>query len=150
MAVLMVATLLVGACAGGGPAGTTTLVTAAEDATTTRPPITAPDYGPAPVVPEGELDVTVVEDLDIVFADLTTGFDFAAVRRLGASGDPRVAWLFADLLRFLPRGEAADVLVGAFEELTGSSITEPAIWRATTDRLLVWDIPAPPRWRGST
>ena len=108
------------------------------------------EYGPAPVVPEGPLDPPLVADLDLVFSDLTAGFDFEAMRRIGSSGDPRVAWLISDLLRFLQGGESGAVLVESFQELTGATIEDDFAWGAVTNHLIAWDTPAPPeyvRWK---
>jgi len=107
-------------------------------------------FGPAPEVPDGPLDASVIEDLDVIFTDLRSGFDFEAVRRLGESGDPRIAWLISDLLRFIQRGEAEEVLRSTYTDLTGANITGLNAWQPVTDRLIAWDIPAPPdyvRWK---
>jgi hypothetical protein len=90
----------------------------------------------------------VAADLDTVFGDLGDTVDVGAIARLGGSGDPRVAWLLADLLRFSQRGHVADTAVAAFEELTGTSVTAVPAWRPVTDRLIAWDLPAPPGYVG--
>jgi len=118
--------------------------------TTTALAVDFDDFGPAPAVPDGPLDASVIEDLDIIFADLTSGFDFDAVRRIGETGDPRIAWLISDLMRFIQRGEAEEVLRSTYTALTGANITGLNAWQPVTDRLIAWDIPAPPdyvRWK---
>ena len=97
-----------------------------------------------PSIPDGPLDPAVVDDLDLIFADLRSGFDFEAVRRLGRSGDPRVAWLLTDLLRFLPFGDSGAVLGSAFEGLTSSRLEPGDPWGSATNLLIALDVPAPP------
>jgi hypothetical protein len=91
----------------------------------------------------------VIEDLDLLYASLTGGFvDITAMERLGEAADPRLAWLLADILRFVG-GPAVDTAQEAFTELTGVDISpDPAAarstWLSVTDHLLAWDTPAPP------
>jgi len=99
---------------------------------------------PAPTAPTGPLPAGVAADLDLVFADLTLGTDYEAIARLGASEDPRIGWLFADLLRFFPSGPVTDATVSAFEELTDTRVTDGFPWGQVTDWLIAWDTPAPP------
>ena len=62
---------------------------------------------PAPSVPGGPLDAALSEDLDFVFArileDPNVPEEEAALARIGASGDARVAWLLGPAA-FLPAG----------------------------------------------
>ncbi len=136
------------------PAGSDADVPASSDPASSDPASTGGagtgDFGPAPEVPDGPLADDVVADLDLLFADLTVGFDFDVLARLGRSGDPRVAWLIADLLGFLGGGAAGQELVAAFEALTGVTITDEVGFRAVANRLIAWDLPAPPdyvRWK---
>jgi hypothetical protein len=107
----------------------------------------------APAAPEGPLDNRLAADLDTLFARLETRFDRAGMRRIGASGDARVAWLLSDLLRFLQGGAPAEEIVRSFERLTGTKLTgedrrPETVWKAMTDRLITWDLPAPPGYVG--
>lgn len=96
---------------------------------------------PRPTVPNGPLAAETIADLDAIVADLREGFDFEAALRLGDSGDIRVAWVFADLLRFFPN----DGSIGqAFESLSGVEINSGNAWGEINDLLIAWDIPAPP------
>jgi len=125
-------------------------VPSADQSETTGLALDLDDFGPAPTVPDGPLEASVIEDLDLIFADLRSGFDFEAVRRLGETNDPRIAWLLSDLMRFIQRGEAEEVLRSTFSDLTGANITGLNAWQPVTDRLIAWDIPAPPdyvRWK---
>jgi len=103
---------------------------------------------PAPDVPDGPLDPAVAADLDLAFGDIGTAVDADALARLGASGDSRIAWLLADLLRFVQRGPTAEAAVAAFEELTGIGVTSSFAWGQVTDWLIAWDLPAPPGYVG--
>ncbi len=99
---------------------------------------------PAPSVPSGPLDEALVADLDRLFGDVGPAVDLAALARVGASGDARVAWLLADLLRFLQAGDSADRVVLAFEALTGTDVPRGFAWPIVTNWLIAWDLPAPP------
>lgn len=98
----------------------------------------------APDVKTGELSPELKDDLDLAFGSLSGGEPLAdAVLRVGESGDVRVAWLLADLMRFVPAGSGTAVAV-AYENLTGIPLTEQYNWKVSTDALIAWDIPAPP------
>lgn len=99
---------------------------------------------PVPEVPSGPLHPQTVADLDLVFETLLSGVDIDALARLGQSGDPRVAWLLADLLRFFQRGEVFETSIDSFEALTGSVVDGGFAWGVVTDRLIAWDLPEPP------
>ena len=125
---------------------------ASADTPTTTGAANAPtlaDFPPAPDHPTtDELPPEVLEDLGSVFSSLTGDVDRAALRRLGESGDPRLAWLFMDILRFVPPGGVlSDTLVAAFEDVTGTQLEGGrSDWGAGTDYLLAWDTPAPPNY----
>jgi hypothetical protein len=143
-ALLVVLVLLCAGCGDAGPHATTPRASsdAASDEAlwdASGAPIPTP-----PEAPDGPLDPTVAADLDIVFGDLGSFVDVEAIARIGESGDSRVAWLLADLLRFAQRGHVADVTVAAFEQLTGTEVTGTFVWGQVTDRLIAWDLPAPP------
>jgi hypothetical protein len=136
-AIALVAT----ACSGGE---TATAVTGPSTLTDSRGQL----IPPAPEVPEGRLAPGVAADLDLVFGDLRSAVDVEAIERVGESGDARVAWLLADILRFFPQGPVADAAAAAFEHLTGTEITDRVAWGQVTDRLIAWDLPAPPGYLG--
>ena len=143
---LVALSLVVGACSGAGGAFTATV----PDATPAEAPpgVLVDAFGepipPAPPVPTGPLDRALVADLDTVFGSLLTGVDENAIFRIGQSGDARVAWLLSDLLRFFQTGEVAFASEAAFEELTGTEVTDDFAWGQVTDWLIAWDLPAPP------
>ena len=158
-AVIVLLALLAAACGGdsspsepaGGTADTDDGSSASDsaDTTTTGAPNapTLADFPPAPDVPTtDELPPEVLEDLGSLFLSLTGEVDRAALSRLGESGDARLAWLFMDILRFVPPGTVlSDSLVAAFENVTGTQLEGGrSDWGAGTDYLLAWDTPAPP------
>jgi Protein of unknown function (DUF3179) len=105
---------------------------------------TAPDRPPGPRV-DAALD-------QLVRAATMAMLDREALEVVADSGDARLGWLLADLLRFTSGGDAEDALVSAFIRLTGTDVTEDpsfeeSSWRSVTDHLIAWDLPAPPGYR---
>lgn len=125
----------------------------AEDETVVAFP--GPDAFPPPPagVPTGDapLDPEVTAALEQIIEDRDhQRFDPSTLRTVGASGDARVSWFLADLVRFAPPGQdLSDGIVAAFETLTGvapdavSADAHPFV--AMSDLLLAWDLPA---WDG--
>ncbi len=137
---LVAAAVLVAACAGPVPAPNPDPPPPSTAATT----VPRLPFPPAPAVPDGPLADDVVSALDSIWRGIVTGIDPADVAVVGASGDARLAWLLADLLRFFPGGEVQDAIVDALEQLTGVRFEAPVVWVAVTDHLIAWDLPAPP------
>ena len=107
------------------------------------------DGQPFPVAPAadtGPLASPVRDALASVVPSLQQGrFPTDAVGTIGKSGDGRLLWYLHDLLRLTTRDSVATV-VEAFEELSGTRFTgEPST--AMGDRVLAWDLPAPPGYR---
>jgi len=148
LVLFVVAAVVTSGCGGGDtPADSTGDPTATEAGTPLLDSAGTP-IPPAPAVPDGPLDPMVAADLEAVFGDLRRGVDLDALQRIGDSGDPRVAWLMSDLLRFFPGGPVALAAVDSFERLTGTTVDTRFLWGETTDRLIAWDIPAPPGYVG--
>jgi hypothetical protein len=110
-------------------------------------------FPPPPPVPDGELAAATSTAVDLLVASAETSLDFDALEAVAASGDARLAWVVADLLRFLQGGRAGEELVKAFEMLTDLDLADDPTssespWRAVTDHLIAWDLPAPPRYQG--
>lgn len=101
-------------------------------------------FPPAPAVSPGALSPALAKALaEIGPALRERRFPTEAVSAIAASGDARMGWYLYDLLRFA--GSPATV-VSAFEKLTGAALpAEP--FTAMGDRLLAWDLPAPPGYR---
>ena len=72
-------------------------------------------------------------------------FPSEAIRIIGTSGDGRLLWYLHDLLRFVTRS-SQPVVVDAFEELSNAELPGelPSVMG---DRVLAWDLPAPPNYR---
>ncbi len=103
--------------------------------------------GEAPPVPEGPVDPTARDALDRLWDSLETDVDIGALLEVRAAGDARLAWHMSDLLRFFQSGNIGEAIVSAFNQLTGSNVVIDGVnspWKAATDRLFAWDIPAPP------
>ncbi|MEX1168025.1 MAG: DUF3179 domain-containing (seleno)protein [Hydrogenophaga sp.] len=100
----------------------------------------------APVVPTGPLSEAVKKaQAQATQAWKTYRFPDSAVRALGAAGDARMAWYLYDVFRFSSSGHQLEV-IRAFERLTGAPLP-PDAHTAMGDRLLAWDLPAPPGYR---
>jgi hypothetical protein len=100
----------------------------------------------APTVTQGPLSPAVKRALVLAANDWKDyRFPQAAVKALGASGDARMAWYLFDVLRFAGSGRQLEV-VRAFEQLTGAALP-PNAHTAMGDRLLAWNLPAPPGYQ---
>ncbi|MDE0169562.1 MAG: DUF3179 domain-containing (seleno)protein [bacterium] len=143
-------------------AGTTGATEPPDDRQTTTDPPTAPEATPAdaasppttsteqPSVPRAgdPAEVDIEADLQAVLDSLTTGLDTDAVARLSRSGDLRLGWVIADLMRFI--NPDASGLRFAFTDLTGIDLGWNP-WLDATNQLMTWDTPAPPgfaEWKG--
>lgn len=103
-------------------------------------------FPPAPAFASGPLAPDVRDAVSRVAPTLRERrFPSAAVRTIGASGDARMAWYLHDLIRFLTR-ESVLELVDAFQILTGAALP-PGSFTAMGDRVLAWNLPAPPGYR---
>jgi hypothetical protein len=111
-------------------------------------------FPPAPSVPAStSLPEDVIGPIQRLPASLLADdLDVGAVGAISRSGDPRLAWFLADLLRFVGPGREQDALVQGFRDLTGvDPASDPAFaaspWQSITNHLIVWDLPAPPGYR---
>lgn len=107
------------------------------------------EFPAAPRVDTGPPAAELVAELDALFGSLDAQLDLDRIAAIGASGDPRAAWLLSDLLRFLRPGAAARTVIVAFEELTGATLADDPVfarssWQSMTDHLIAWDTPALP------
>jgi hypothetical protein len=90
--------------------------------------------------------------LDDLWESLTSSVDNRAILAVGESGDVRLAWLLADVLRFVRSPTSRLALVTAWSTLTGvepsdDPVAERSPWQSTTDHLIAWDLPAHPEYR---
>lgn len=127
--------------------GETDASTDQDETPTAAPDIADSAFGPAPDSPSGPLDADLEADLDTLFDSLATNPDLEAIDRIGASSDPRAAWLLTDITRFLRTGEILEHVGNAWESLTGVSIPgDESPWGFTTNQMIAWDVPAPPEY----
>jgi hypothetical protein len=100
----------------------------------------------APAVSTGALQAPVASALSAIGpAVRDRRFPTAELKTLAASGDARLGWVVYDLLRFAGR-DTVDEVIKAFETLTGAPLPADA-FTAMGDRLMAWDLPAPPGYR---
>ena len=128
------ALLLLGAAAGAQPAAPDQALEA---------------FGAPPPVPDGPLDAATADAVARVVAHGLNQSAWApdephALGALAASGDPRVAWLLTDLMRFTWRPDFADALAATAAGLLGVELRTPRHWSELTDTLIAWDVPAYP------
>ena len=102
---------------------------------------------PAPVVPTTPLSDEAVSAIEGAWGSLDTFVATESILAFGSTGDPRLGWLLADLMRFIPRLDAWQAVVEAFNELAGTEISPllaEAPWRKMNDYMIAWDLEAPP------
>ncbi len=152
MRYLLLGVVLLAACVDvGSGAESTSSTTSAPTATTatTFTDTTVPESGfpEAPEVSSGPIDLAAEQAVDRLLADvLTTDWNVAEVEGLVAAGDPRTAWIIADLLRFYQHGLEVEALATAFVELTEAGWdpgTVEFVW--ASNHLMAWDLSA---WDG--
>ncbi|MGB5758028.1 MAG: DUF3179 domain-containing (seleno)protein [Acidimicrobiales bacterium] len=105
----------------------------------------ARDFGPAPDLPDGPWsDETVTAINQIIESLVVEASPVAQITELGNSGDARLGWVVADLLRFVTDGASNQALVGAAQNLLPGLEVDPFNpWGGTTDQLIAWDLPVP-------
>lgn len=108
----------------------------------------ARDFGPAPEWPDGDWDAETVELFEGIVGSLAAdAVPTTQIRELGDSGDPRLAWALADLLRFVGPGDATDVVTGSLQTLVPTMELDLfAPWGSSIDHLLAWDVPVPEQY----
>jgi len=108
-------------------------------------------FGSPPDYPEGELSQELAAAVKVVFSDSLAASGWTrdqtiALDEIANSGDPRLAWLLSDLMRFAGQGGLLDLLGGAATTLLDINFTDSFYWHKTTNHLIAWDIPAPPNY----
>jgi hypothetical protein len=150
VALLLVVVIVVAACSpeAGAPSTTSTVPPPAG----TLIPSSAFETGfpPTPETAVGPIDPSAEAELEALLASALSGtFESESIDQIVAAGDARVAWAFADLLRFIQFGAPAQQLEAGFEGLTGVTIAggdRPGFVPAF-DHLLAWDLPAWPGYQ---
>jgi hypothetical protein len=88
-----------------------------------------------------------IEAIDRIWASLSNSVEPDDIRALGDTGDPRVAWLIGDLMRFFQGADRWRAMVDAFNQLTGTDLSPQFAdrpWRKMNDYMIAWDLEAPP------
>ncbi|MEM1420137.1 MAG: DUF3179 domain-containing (seleno)protein [Pseudomonadota bacterium] len=67
-----------------------------------------------------------------------------ALVEIAESGDPRLVWLLSDLLRFIGAPQVTSAIADASYTLLEVEPASQNHWRAITNYLIAWNIPAPP------
>jgi len=125
------------------------------EGTSALPDYVTAEYGTPPAgIPSGPITAALDTDLKTVFVDSLEqsvwGDDQkAALARIKASGDPRLAWVITDMMRFTWRASFDDALADAAAHLLQVELETPQRWGELTDYLIAWDIPAYPGYLGT-
>ena len=124
-------------------------VSAQETAKASLPDFVIEEFGEPPVIPEGPLTEELQAAVQVAFVDsmVSSGWGVAqseALETVAKSKDPRLAWIIADLMRFITERDLHVTLGVAASEVLGISLSDRNHWGEVTDHLMAWDIPAPP------
>ena len=106
-------------------------------------------FGHPPAVPDGPLSGALRSAVKAAFIDAMANERWdsdqsAALEQIVEGKDPRIAWLIADLMRFITSSSLNDELSYAATRLLGIGSPVGNHWGTVTDHLIAWDIPAPP------
>ncbi len=106
-------------------------------------------FGKRPTVPEGPLSKKIKFAIEVAFIESVrkSGWSVdqsAALHTITDSRDPRLVWIIADLMRFVPGTEVNAALTYAAFKLLDAEDVSAKHWGTVTDHLIAWDIPAPP------
>jgi len=109
------------------------------------------EFGTPPPIPEGPLSGETLAAVKVAFVDSVANTAWGedqdiALEAVGQSGDPRLAWVISDLMRFVSSQHLQNRLSNAAGALLGKEFTGGNNWGAVTDHLIAWDIPAPPNY----
>ena len=124
-------------------------VTSVASAEETLPDYVIDQFGRPPAIPEGALSEAVQSAVQTAFVDSVRngrwGPDASeALQRIATSGDPRLAWIVSDLMRFASGPQLTLALSDAAATLLAIEPPRQNHWGTITDHLIAWDIPAPP------
>ena len=106
-------------------------------------------FGTPPAIPSGAVADDVMLALQTSVIDATNQSiwqpnEMEAFEAIVASGDPRLAWLMTDMMRFSWKPEFDDAVAETAVALLGIELETPRRWAEITNHLLAWDIPAYP------
>ncbi len=108
------------------------------------------DFGTPPEVTLKPLSDEVLAALSIKLIDPelpTWGTEQTnALKVIANSGDPRLAWVVTDAMRFIGSPRIIDEMTQTLNQLLGTKLRGIDAWGDSIDRLIAWDIPAPPNY----
>jgi hypothetical protein len=106
------------------------------------------DFGEAPAVPAQPLSDRTKKALTAMTGSRVTALwgsrQFKALETIGKTRDARLAWIVTDVMRFTADRDAQRSLNDALGRLLGVRLRGADVWGAAVNRLIAWDIPAPP------
>jgi len=107
------------------------------------------EFGKPPAIPTGGYSSELEESLQVAFVDSVAQSSWGrdqtvALEQVAASGDPRLAWVIADLMRFVSGPDLSRQLSDAAATLLDVRSPRRNQWGVITDHLIAWDIPEPP------
>ncbi len=116
---------------------------------TALPDYVVEKFGTPPDIPSGPLPEPLQRAVNTLFIDGIgdSGWDRdkqSALYEITQSGDPRLAWIITDRMRFTWQAHVDDALANSASQLLGITLQTPARWAELTDHLIAWDVPAYP------
>jgi DNA-binding transcriptional regulator YdaS (Cro superfamily) len=107
------------------------------------------EFGAPPAVPDGPLSDRLQRAIRLAFVESIAQSSWGAeqsdaLAEIAASGDPRVAWLVSDMMRFVSNARLSATLADAAADLLGIAPPSGNQWEEITNHLIAWEIPAPP------
>ena len=108
-------------------------------------------YGEPPEIPQGALSPDLVAALRVAFVDVFETRQWgeeqsAALEVIVEAGDPRVAWVITDMMRFSAQTRFDRDLANAASSLLGMELEGFQHWHDLTDHLMAWDVPSFPSY----
>ncbi len=106
------------------------------------------DFGKAPSVTTAPWSEKTRRAVETVFGDVGSGLwaddQAQALKAIGQSGDARLVWLILDLMRFSESYQLSNDLTKEANTLIGTQLEGINAWHELAERMIAWDIPAPP------
>ena len=108
-------------------------------------------YGAAPAIPEGDLSAAMEFAVRVAFQDSVVNSAWGrdqslALTEIAKSKDPRLVWIISDLMRFAQSPNLNAEFTAAASQLLGKELPDQNAWGITTDHLIAWNVPAPPKY----
>ncbi|MEM9999682.1 MAG: DUF3179 domain-containing (seleno)protein [Pseudomonadota bacterium] len=112
-------------------------------------------FGQPPATPDGRLPQPIADAVRAAFVESVAPIGSEtqiiwgtrqdeALTTIAGSGDPRLGWLIADLMRFIWQPDISEKLADAAGELLGKNWGAGDPWNQIIDHLIAWEMPAPP------